>query len=95
MLVVYRNLFGDREIPEDRVLALQQVVHDDDGQEPERAEEQDHRIILREPSPAMGVISSGTVKSLADTLTRIMREGAVEGKTQEPSCGTNVVHTTF
>ena len=41
----------DREIPEDRVLALQQVVHDDDGQEPERAEEQDHRVILREPSP--------------------------------------------
>ena len=28
-------------------------------------------------------------------LTRIMREGAVEGKTQEPPCGTNVVHTTF
>ena len=61
----------DREIPEDRVLALQQVVHDDDGQEPERAEEQDHRVILREPSPAMGVISSGTVKSLADTLNRL------------------------
>ena len=29
------------------------------------------------------------------TLTRIMREGAVEGKTQEPPCGTNVVQTTF
>ena len=29
------------------------------------------------------------------SLTRIMREGAVEGKTQEPPCGTNVVHTTF
>ena len=28
-------------------------------------------------------------------LTRIMREGAVEGKTQEPPCGTNAVHTTF
>ena len=28
-------------------------------------------------------------------LTRIMREGAVEGKTQEPPCGTNVVQTTF
>ena len=53
------------------MLALQQVVHDDDGQEPERAEEQDHRVILREPSPAMGVISSGTVKSLADTLNRL------------------------
>ena len=26
---------------------------------------------------------------------RIMREGAVEGKTQEPPCGTNVVQTTF
>ena len=58
----------DREVPEDRVLALQQVVHDDDGQEPERAEKQDHRVILRESSPAVGVISSGTVKLLADTL---------------------------
>ena len=29
------------------------------------------------------------------TLARIMREGAVEGETQEPPCGTNVVHTTF
>ena len=29
------------------------------------------------------------------TLTRIMREGAVEGETQEPPYGTNVVHTTF
>ncbi len=29
------------------------------------------------------------------SLTRIMREGAVEGETQEPPCGTNVVHTTF
>ena len=28
-------------------------------------------------------------------LARIMREGAVEGKTQEPPCGTNVVQTTF
>ena len=28
-------------------------------------------------------------------LARIMREGAVEGETQEPPCGTNVVHTTF
>ena len=28
-------------------------------------------------------------------LACIMREGAVEGKTQEPPCGTNVVHTTF
>ena len=46
----------------------QQVVHDDDGQEPERAEKQDHQVILREPSPAVSVISSGTVKLLADTL---------------------------
>ncbi len=30
-----------------------------------------------------------------DPLARIMREGAVEGKTQEPPCGTNVVCTTF
>ena len=29
------------------------------------------------------------------SLARIMREGAVEGETQEPPCGTNVVHTTF
>ena len=29
------------------------------------------------------------------TLARIMREGAVEGKTQEPPCGTNVVQATF
>ena len=28
-------------------------------------------------------------------LARIMREGAVEGETQEPPCGTNVVLTTF
>ena len=39
------------------------------------------------------------VKSLtkADTvpLARIMREGAVEGETQEPPCGTNVMYTTF
>ncbi len=28
-------------------------------------------------------------------LTRIMREGAVEGETQEPPCGTNVMYTTF
>ena len=28
-------------------------------------------------------------------LARIMREGAVEGETQEPPCGTNVMHTTF
>ena len=28
-------------------------------------------------------------------LARIMREGAVEGETQEPPCGTNVMYTTF
>ena len=28
-------------------------------------------------------------------LARIMREGVVLGETQEPPCGTNVVHTTF
>ena len=33
--------------------------------------------------------------SVVPELTRIMREGAVEGKTQEPPCGTNVVQTTF
>ena len=33
--------------------------------------------------------------SATAALTRIMREGAVEGKTQEPPCGTNVVQTTF
>ena len=53
------------------MLALQQVVHDDDGQEPERAEEQDHRVILQEPSPAMGVISSGTDTPICqDTRSR-------------------------
>ncbi len=30
-----------------------------------------------------------------EELARIMREGAVEGETQEPPCGTNVVLTTF
>ena len=36
------------------------------------------------------------VHALADELlTRIMREGAVEGETQEPPCGTNVVFTTL
>ena len=41
---------------------------------------------------AIGVVGrqTGTVR-----LTRIMREGAVEGETQEPPCGTNVVLTTF
>ena len=34
-----------------------------------------------------------TVIGVTDTLTRIMREGAVEGKTQGPPCGTNVVST--
>ena len=33
--------------------------------------------------------------ALFELLARIMREGAVEGETQEPPCGTNVVHTTF
>ncbi len=33
--------------------------------------------------------------NIASGLARIMREGAVEGKTQEPPCGTNVVCTTF
>ena len=55
----------DREVPEDRVLALQQVVHDDGGQEPERAEEQDHRAILREPAPAVGMISTDALANLA------------------------------
>ena len=35
------------------------------------------------------------IQDLSDLLARIMREGAVEGKTQEPPCGTNVVQTTF
>ena len=34
-------------------------------------------------------------KLWTDILTRIMREGAVEGETQEPPCGTNVMYTTF
>ena len=38
--------------------------------------------------------SGGAAKPFRE-LARIMREGAVEGKTQEPPCGTNVVHTTF
>ncbi len=35
------------------------------------------------------------VAQTAAMLARIMREGAVEGETQEPPCGTNVVYTTF
>ena len=47
--------------------------------------------ITRLPQPA-----SHTIEQVVDEfLARIMREGAVEGKTQEPPCGTNVVHTTF
>ena len=34
-------------------------------------------------------------KDVNNVLTRIMREGAVEGETQEPPCGTNVMYTTF
>ena len=58
---------------------------------------------LREPgSPVIDLY----VKNIGETpmyglkvhvphLARIMREGAVEGETQEPPCGTNVVLTTF
>ena len=47
--------------------------------------------------PEVGSAIGGAVAWVAlwIQLTRIMREGAVEGKTQEPPCGTNVVCTTF
>ncbi len=54
------------------------------------------------PHPDFRKLVSGDVSSRSDLLddahrplTRIMREGAVEGETQEPPCGTNVVLTTF
>ena len=62
---INRTLRGHRPLPENRVLALQQVVHDDGGQEPERAEKQDHRAILREPAPAVGMISTDALADLA------------------------------
>ena len=39
--------------------------------------------------------SAMPIPSLWTMLARIMREGAVEGETQEPPCGTNVMYTTF
>ena len=43
----------------------------------------------------LNLANLSNIESLRQELTRIMREGAVEGETQEPPCGTNVVHTTF
>ena len=37
----------------------------------------------------------GGILPVHSDLARIMREGAVEGETQEPPCGTNVMYTTF
>ena len=48
------------------------------------------RARRRDPDPV-----TGPAKARQQRLTRIMREGTVEGETQEPPCGTNVVLTTF
>ena len=55
-----------------------------------------HQSVYRAPVPNPAVIEAvQKVTATSTGLTRIMREGAVEGKTQEPPCGTNVVQTTF
>ena len=60
-----------------------------------RATVQRAAAILADSILAPAVDSGQVSVTDAYALTRIMREGAVEGETQEPPCGTNVIYTTF
>ena len=71
------------------------------GGAPEQPRLEPRIVQLRRQRPAQplvrGPLQIQRHRAHADRagLARIMREGAVEGETQEPPCGTNVMYTTF
>ena len=75
------------DAPEDILQKIREVLN---GQ----LERKNDLLGLLQNSPNLRPRANDTAV-LTSALTRIMREGAVEGETQEPPCGTNVMYTTF